>query len=534
MYKIIFFLIAFIFSFQLLSQIDTAKSRQYFNSGKEKLRKLSKKNCTDATSDFENALKYNPKSKDANLYYYLGRSQFCLDSFKLAISNVTKAIMIDSNNYDYYYARGEFNRCSKRYKEAIEDFNKMYQISDNNYTKDCRGECFYFLDRFDEAIEDYNSFMEGYKAATNKSRYLNSLSTVYLQRGESYFWVNQYDLAIKDMNKYDSIEKNKYGYAHSNLLYLVRGMSKIKLGDVDGFKDLDKFITTNYVGNPKMYFEIGKAYTFSNRAEDIPKAIKFLTKSIQMDSTEYYLEGNTYIAYTYCMNKEYTKSKSIIDKLESMTSINRYSFYMLKSEVSYYLHDTASVLSSFQRMVDIDINNLHDILVISCSKLVTKNSTYNKIIFDLFDKYHRTIKDVEFYKLYEFYSLRGYYKLLINDKTGISDLDKAEIYPLNDSLKNLGTLCIKAVYYIQHKEFNKAKVLMNKIKHIKKYENYLLIAEYDRELGKYKKSCKYAKKASVLKPDNSTEFINCYCNEKVSYNGLYKLFATFPDIEFWR
>jgi len=72
------------------------------------------------------------------------------------------------------------------------------------------------------------------------------------------------------------------------------------------------------------------------------------------------------------------------------------------------------------------------------------------------------------------------------------------------------------------------------IEKIKKYENYILLAEYYRKLGKDSKSCKYANKAAEMNLERSGDIIYSYCDKKIQLEDLYKLFIVFPAVEFWR
>ena len=139
-------------------------------------------------SHFENAINYftkvieiNPKFKET--YYYRGMLYMLLGDkmvefgrqgldaknmmqlkkdyevsqlYKNALSDLTKAIKLDSKNIDAYYVRGQVYRELEDYKNAIEDFNKVIKDSPNAYNAYySRGLCYKALNQEKEAQADF-------------------------------------------------------------------------------------------------------------------------------------------------------------------------------------------------------------------------------------------------------------------------------------------------------------------------------------------------------------------------------------------
>ena len=90
---------------------------------------LEKQNAGDysgAISDYNKAIKINPK--DADAFNSRGNIKIDLKDYLGAISDFNKAIEINSNDADAYYLRGTAKAMSREMKGACSDWEKASSL----------------------------------------------------------------------------------------------------------------------------------------------------------------------------------------------------------------------------------------------------------------------------------------------------------------------------------------------------------------------------------------------------------------------
>lgn len=136
--------------------------------------------------NFTKVIEINPKFKET--YYYRGMLYMLLGDkmvefgrqgldaknmmqlkkdyevsqlYKNALSDLSKAIKLDSNNIDAHFVRGQVYRELGEYKRAIDDLTKVIQAypdADNAYYS--RGLCYQALNQEKEAQADFDKAKE--------------------------------------------------------------------------------------------------------------------------------------------------------------------------------------------------------------------------------------------------------------------------------------------------------------------------------------------------------------------------------------
>lgn len=106
-------------------------------------------------------VEYGRQGLDAKNMMKLKKDYEISQLYKNAVSDLSKAIKLDSNNIDAYYIRGQVYRELEDYKNAIEDFNKVIKDSPNAYNAYySRGLCYQALNQEKEAQADFDKAKE--------------------------------------------------------------------------------------------------------------------------------------------------------------------------------------------------------------------------------------------------------------------------------------------------------------------------------------------------------------------------------------
>jgi tetratricopeptide (TPR) repeat protein len=158
-------------SFAAYGQTFNENARNLFKMGTQK---VADKNYTGAIEDFTNAIKADPRFKQA--YENRGVAKFYLEDIAGAIEDYSKALDIDPNDYTTYGRRGWAKFYLHDYTGAISDLDKaVYGSKDRFRYCNFRGEAKFRLRDFEGAIDDF-------------TRVIRSLSSDREQKGKAYYW----------------------------------------------------------------------------------------------------------------------------------------------------------------------------------------------------------------------------------------------------------------------------------------------------------------------------------------------------------
>jgi len=182
---------------------------------------------------------------------------------RLAISDYTKTLSIDSNYVKAISGRGHAYFALDILDSALHDFNRAYRIDSSlAISLGNRGAVFFKLGQFQNAIDECNRVIANYPDNTD----------AYLNRGVSYSSLQQWDLAIKDYTYVIN------GHSENASVFLWRGVAYRKKGLLkDAISDFTQGIA-KAPSNPEMYTNRSIAYELAgmhlNAAEDVKTARK--------------------------------------------------------------------------------------------------------------------------------------------------------------------------------------------------------------------------------------------------------------------
>ncbi len=173
--------------------------------------------------------------QSAGEYIERGVAKYENGDYTGAIKEYSKAIEENPNSITSYFNRGLAKIKLSDYRGAIADFSRNIELnsgSDEGYS--LRGECKMELKDYPGAMEDYNKAIE-----------LEPTAQHYTKRGLLKYRMVDFRGSISDCATAINLDpKNSDGY-------LIQGVSKIALEDVDGgCLDLSK---AGELGNPNAY-----------------------------------------------------------------------------------------------------------------------------------------------------------------------------------------------------------------------------------------------------------------------------------------
>ena len=277
-----------------------------------------------AISDYSKAILLNPKYTDA----YIARAESKPVDFDAQISDYSKAISFNPNDASIYFKRGYSKLLLEDYNGALSDYNKALEIEPNN-TK------FIFeksrvkrnLMDINGSINDINKvieldslyedvyFMRGiYKFSLNDIEGANvdfekhikaSTNPIYEYNriGECRWYVKDFKTAIiyftKSIDLYEKLYSNELDTASvASTSYLGRAFSRYKLNDIKGANsDFEKFIEkSNDKAEANSDIAIGFPYSFEE-FDEFQNSIKYLSKAIDLNPSVYYFSKRASIKY---------------------------------------------------------------------------------------------------------------------------------------------------------------------------------------------------------------------------------------------
>lgn len=168
---------------------------------------------------FLNHKKEIENKKKSKEYYLSGQGKFLSRDFSGALEDLSLAIKLNDDDWDYFLERGKARIYMKQYELAIDDFNKCMKTKLKN-----KGE---------DYTEDKDRINSGEKLSLETNGRIIYMDIMpFVGRGVAKYHLGNYKSAIMDFDK--CLELNKNGYYSLSMIYFYRGLCKIKLGDKKG------------------------------------------------------------------------------------------------------------------------------------------------------------------------------------------------------------------------------------------------------------------------------------------------------------
>lgn len=330
--------------------------------------KLAQEYYQKALIDYEKTIELS--NSNVGAYSNMGITYAKIGKYKKAIESFNEVVRIDSTFGNVYSNRGNTNALLGNWEMAINDYTKSLKLkpdfTDAMYN---RGLAYLNTDRFDEAISDFSRVLE---LNANKNE-------AYVQRGFSFYFSKKYAEAIKDFTYYLNMFPDKYNVIYYRALaYQAIGKDAEAKND---FKTLQKYpaiidyilqTARNYeniadnnrsityyqiaIETLNTIFKINQNNSIANsrigvifgKQGDMNKALFYLTKAIQEDSTNHEAYSDRGYAYFLTGNfknalQDYNKAISL-NKEDIVTYYNRGILYEKQNLLDKALEDYDKII----------------------------------------------------------------------------------------------------------------------------------------------------------------------------------------------
>lgn len=272
-------------------KVDSAMAHE-----KRKDSKGANRLYADAIKEYKKLIK-----KDKEMfapYYYIAKVQFKTKDYQEAITNYTKAIIIDSTHDDAFRDRGIAEVELSKFDEAKKDFNIALSLNPNDPVT------LYNRGKLAERGKDKQLCFEDYEAALDlKPNYPD----VLFRRGMLYANVKQdYILAVGDFNKVTELDSSYYiayfwkgkayylgtDYKSANAelsrflqidsnsvdALIMRGAARLNYDDysnaIRDFDDIIKLEPKNFIALANRGLAKGQLKNYNGALEDLDLSIK--------------------------------------------------------------------------------------------------------------------------------------------------------------------------------------------------------------------------------------------------------------------
>ena len=224
------------------------------------------KNYDSAMTDFNQALKLNPKFAEA--YSNRGLTYYYLKKYDSAITDLNQALKLDPKLTKAYNSRGLNYGNLKKYDLAIADFNQALKLDPKlALAYNNRGLTYGNLKKYDLAIADFNQAL----------KLDPKLALAYNNRGLTYGNLKKYDLAIADFNQALKLDpKLALAYNNRGLYYHYFKKYDLAIADFNQALKLDPKLALAY-NNRGLYYHYFKKYDLA--IADYNQALKLDPKS---------------------------------------------------------------------------------------------------------------------------------------------------------------------------------------------------------------------------------------------------------------
>ncbi len=214
-----------------------------------------------------------------DIYLERGRVALLNNNFQSALTNLNKAIELDTTNFEAFYYRGLVLLYMNKYLLSIEDFSQAIKLNPEFAdTYNNRGLAYSFVEDLEKAYYDFS------KAIELDSKFAEA----YINRGSIYTSIGENDSAMVDFNRAAKINPN-----NPELLY-QRGRLHYNMSNFnDAINDFTKSIELG-LSSPKIYYNRANAYVRSNQYD---KAVVDYTHVLELDPEDMEALNNRSYAY---------------------------------------------------------------------------------------------------------------------------------------------------------------------------------------------------------------------------------------------
>ena len=306
-----------------------------------------KENYEKAIENYYAALKIEPK----NITYLsrLADVHFEIDEHEKALEEWAQLAELDPEyEIDYFRkALAEWGKKDPNYVQAIVDCNIFMNKKPDNYNcsfvYSLRGNCKYYLERYEDALEDYNKAIEMGEEES---------ASDYNFRAKVYYQLDEYENAINDLNKALELDPN------CNIDYFEKARSEFKLERyAESIDDYTKYLS-EYPDDPAAYNNRGRN---KFNLEDYKGAVEDLNKAVELCPEKVLYLNNR--AEAFYWNDEYENALKDWNKvLELDPEYINYEYYYMaysKNELGEY----EDALSLVEKYLDLnpDSENAQDL-----------------------------------------------------------------------------------------------------------------------------------------------------------------------------
>lgn len=318
-----------------LSFLNSCSETIVTKEEQEKADSLSIKLNSPELKSLNAQLLLNPR--DPELYNKRSQLYIQYKQFEEAIGDAKRAIRLDSSKADYFITLADVyfaQNKTRQTKEILERLVIKFPESTEALMK--LSELYFIVKQYQLAIENINKAL---KINENIARAYYLKGSIYRESGDTSRAISSLETAIEQDNKftdafYDlgviyAARKNQLAFDYySNALrsdpnYLEVYYAKAKLLQDIGKYDEAVAEYTNLINKDKTYiqayYNIGAIYLDGKK--DYPKAIEYLTKTIEMNDqwpTAYFARG-------YAFAKSGEKQKAIDDYKKCLSIDPNYS-----------------------------------------------------------------------------------------------------------------------------------------------------------------------------------------------------------------
>ena len=274
-------------------------------------------------------------------FYKKAEAQYSNGNYKAAITNYTKAIDMDPNDYMAFSNRGLAKYNLKDYAGAISDYTKAIDLNSKKaYFFSNRGIAKYNLNDCAGAILDYSRAID----LDSKEAYFFS------NRGLAKKYLKDYAGAISDYTKAIEIDPSKTKF------YIERATAKYYLKDYAGaISDYTKAIEID-PDAPSTYNQRGFA---KYNLKDYAGAIADYDRAIELDpAVDHYYRQK---AKSYYELQNYQAAKVNSTKAIELDPNDAYN-YLLRAWHNYKLGDSSNACRDIKKAIELspDVHNIDD------------------------------------------------------------------------------------------------------------------------------------------------------------------------------
>lgn len=434
-------------------------------------------------------------------YYEIGVVEYDRGNYDEALSNVNRAIEINSDCIENYYLRGAIFTEKGLYDSAIESYQYSIENDGNKeFIYHQLGNLYKRMEDTDKAIEYFQKVLD----INDENLYANGeLAEIYQKKQDE-------DKALYYINEQLQVNPSDYHHIKRGLIYARRGMMKEAKADYDNAIEInpENFYAYNNIG-----------YLYQERG-DFKTAIKYYKKSISCIGDYMFLLAYNNIADSYMYLKDYEMALHYLDEGIKRMS-NHQSLLYSKGKLLRVMHRYNEAITVFKE---------------GCSMSSYKGEYYSEIAYTyLWMKDNR--KAVKWYKK----------ALMINNRDHSAICSIGDIYKKMKKYRKAKKYYSKLfeigedrVYYIYLADLYKA---MNKLDEAKKYyEEAIKKCEDDeieeakmfseigycyKQLGNMDEAIKYLNKSIEVNPCNECKGRGCHS----SYNRLGEIYEVQEDYE---